>query len=405
MPKATTESTFRPPWLDESRWASVRPNHVPAHTSPANRTSEAESTRGILAPNTNESTSWFTSLIAAISDYLQPIRAEIRTWIRRQLPSMFEWHRRWRASLWSSLGIHTAAYLILAFMVSQTIERNPLASNLVNTRWSNETVETHIEQLVTVPLTPSIPQTQSPGGSALSPLVSSISSTTLVVREPKSESSNGYLPGLFQEDANSLVMAHLTEEVGLSSTSAAAGGAGNGTGSGIGDGDQNFFGIPVDGKKFVFVVDASRSMNHPHDGPAKTRFGRLKIELVNTIGQMTEENQFFVIFFNDRAIPMPSDRLVHATKDNQLTCLEWVATAHTGGQTDPREALMLALNLNPDIIYFLTDGEFEYRVVKDVKAANKQKTPIYTFCFSDRAGEKFLKQIAEQNHGEYYYIP
>ncbi len=305
-----------------------------------------------------------------------------------------------------SFVIHTTACLVLAYILSQANESDTLASSLVNTRWSEVPVATRIERLETFPLSPSLPRMQNSGGSARNLAVPAVSNTTQVMREPKWDTYGEYTPSLLQEETNSLVMDHLTEEIGLSSKNpSATGGAGNGTGTGIGDGDQNFFGIQVDGKKFVFVVDASRSMNHPHDSPAKTRFGRLKIELVNTIDQMTEENQFFVIFFNNRAIPMPADGLVRATEDNQMTCLEWVATAHTGGQTDPREALLFALQLNPDIIYFLTDGEFEYRVVKDVKAANKHKTPIYTFCFSDRSGEKFLKQIAEQNRGEYFYIP
>ena len=60
-------------------------------------------------------------------------------------------------------------------------------------------------------------------------------------------------------------------------------GTGNGRGDGTGDGD-GFFGIsPAVGQKIVYVVDKSRSMNHPHDSEAKTRFRRLKIELVNSI--------------------------------------------------------------------------------------------------------------------------
>jgi hypothetical protein len=223
-------------------------------------------------------------------------------------------------------------------------------------------------------------------------------------REPSVELADSRLPieGGWER---SPMMDHITDDVGISSGVALDGtGLGIGT-SGDGEKSKDFFGINVEGNKFVYVVDASRSMNHPHASAAGTRFNRVKIELVNSIGQMSQDSQFFVIFFNDQAIPMPADGLVNATLDNQMRCLKWVATARTGGQTNPRDALMIALRLNPDVIYFLTDGEFEFNVVKQVKTANKLKTPIYTFCFSDRSGEKFLKQIATQNYGKYHFVP
>ena len=42
------------------------------------------------------------------------------------------------------------------------------------------------------------------------------------------------------------------------------GGIGKGVGNGIGDGKQ-FFGMASEGESFVYVLDCSMSMNHPHD--------------------------------------------------------------------------------------------------------------------------------------------
>lgn len=283
-------------------------------------------------------------------------------------------------------------------------DRSDLAVPAVESRW-DDAAEAAIEPLKAESPTTIAMESLDAGGrqAEANPLAAMLPNSERSARDIEIADVDAIVPS--DAWSRSSVLENANEEVGLASFSGLdIGGEGNGTGLGKGDGD-GFFGISGLGKKHVFVVDASRSMNHPHDSPAKTRFGRLKIELVGTIGRMNEETEFFVIFFNDRAIPMPAPGLLPATPANQMRSLEWVATARTGGSTDPRDALMMALRLNPDVIYFLTDGEFSYRVVKEVAAANTQKTPIYTFCFSDRGGEKYLKQIAAQNAGKYHYIP
>lgn len=176
------------------------------------------------------------------------------------------------------------------------------------------------------------------------------------------------------------------------------------SGSGSGGGGS-FFGLQLDGQSVVFVVDASKSMNHPHPGPAKTRFGRVKLELLHTVARMTEDEKFFVMFFNDVAVPMPATRLMEATPDAQRRYLRWVAEARAGGLTEPAGALALALKLEPDVIYFLTDGDFAYRVVPMVTKLNRGRTIIHTIGFGDNEGEPFLKEIASKNRGRYRFIP
>lgn len=178
------------------------------------------------------------------------------------------------------------------------------------------------------------------------------------------------------------------------------GASGNGSGGG-----GSFFGMQLDGQSVVFVVDASKSMNHPHPGPAKTRFGRVKMELLQTVARMSEDEKFFVMFFNDVAVPMPATRLMEATPDAQRRYLRWVANARAGGLTEPAGALAMALKLEPDVIYFLTDGDFAYRVVPMVTKINRGRTIIHTIGFGDNQGEPFLKEIAAKNRGRYRFIP
>lgn len=187
------------------------------------------------------------------------------------------------------------------------------------------------------------------------------------------------------------------------------GGQGQGIGDGIGDGagsgsGPGFFGAPSRGTKLIYVLDCSGSMAEPHS-ESRTRFERLKIELVNSIGSLPAHMEFFVVFFNQNSVPMPAKNLQPATADNKRKYLEWVVKVHGGGGTDPRDAMKLAFELHPDVIYLLTDGYFDDKVPEALYRLNSRRTTIHTFCLGDRAGEEMLQQIAERNNGTYKFVP
>jgi hypothetical protein len=183
-------------------------------------------------------------------------------------------------------------------------------------------------------------------------------------------------------------------------------GVGTGDGEGTGDGKGvGFFGRRASGERIVYVVDASKSMNQAHPGPGKSRFGRVKLELIHSVKELAENQKFFIVFFNERAIPMPSDRLVDASQGAKLQYLRWMIDVAADGKTDPAAALLLALRLKPDTIYFLTDGDFRTTIVREVAVTNQGLVKIHTIGFSQERGEKLLQAIAEQNGGTYTFVP
>lgn len=184
---------------------------------------------------------------------------------------------------------------------------------------------------------------------------------------------------------------------GLGNTEGAGGGAGQGAAS-------EFFPLDQDASTFVFVVDSSKSMNHPYPGPAKTRLGRVKIELWRTIYQMTAKQRFFIVFFNTQSIPMPASGLQPGGMQSQGELLNWTAAVRADGQTDPQQALLTAMRMRPDVIYFLTDGEFNYRVVREVTKSNYGGVRIHTLSLGDDSGRRFLEEIAAGNGGVYRHI-
>jgi hypothetical protein len=203
----------------------------------------------------------------------------------------------------------------------------------------------------------------------------------------------------------------LTEQVaplgGGSGGGSRGSGTGNGIGNGVGDGTgAAFFGLAAQGKTFVFVVDASSSMRRPSHGPERTLFNKVKQEIFESVRHMTEEQKFYIVFFNDRFLAMPATSLVAATEESQARYLRWMSEVPSGGQTDPEGAIQLALQLQPDVIYFLSDGEFKYGVVKRIASMNRSGVVIHTVCFGGAEDNNVsLRQIAEQNGGTYHFVP
>jgi len=179
-------------------------------------------------------------------------------------------------------------------------------------------------------------------------------------------------------------------------------GAGNGLGT-----QPGFFGMtPPDASRVIFVVDGSRSMNHPHDSELKTRFRRVKFELLKCITEMQPTQSFYVIFFSNEVLPMPATALQPAQPGYREPYLQWIGSVQSGGSpTDPRDALALALRMQPDVICFLTDGEFPKGVSRQLMSIRQDRTVIHTFAFGDTLGEETLKTMAQNNRGEYRFVP
>jgi hypothetical protein len=186
------------------------------------------------------------------------------------------------------------------------------------------------------------------------------------------------------------------------------GGHGTGSGAGVGPGSgPGFFGItPPPAARVVFVVDNSRSMNHPHESEFKTRFRRVKFELLKCIVELKPSQSFYVVFFSNETLPMPGVALQSAHPVVREPYLQWIGDAAPGGgPTDPRNALKLALQLQPDVICLLTDGEFARGVNRQLEALRQERTQIHTFAIGDTLGEEILQVIAANNRGEYRFVP
>lgn len=191
---------------------------------------------------------------------------------------------------------------------------------------------------------------------------------------------------------------------GLEGTSIGdGGGAGlsGGSGGGGDGGGAEFFGIGGKGGTFVYVVDLSGSMNE------EGKWERARAELLRSIEHLTENQRYYVIFYNDGWYPMAADKPIDSTAKNIDRTRRWVNRLWPGGGTYPVEALLHALKLEPDAIYFLSDGRFDPMTVELLRVQNPSSSnqiPIHTIAFVSKETIPIMRQIAYQSGGKFRFV-
>jgi hypothetical protein len=151
----------------------------------------------------------------------------------------------------------------------------------------------------------------------------------------------------------------------------------------------------------VYVVDRSGSMLTTMDG--------VKKELRKSIGQLRRSQKFHLIFFNSGTpLENPPRRPVSSIKAHKREAFEFIERVNPVGGTDPRPAMRRAFALQPDVIYFLTDGEFN-AVLSDLmemldRLNHKRKVRIFTIAYVSQEGAPALQRIAREHNGEYRFV-
>jgi hypothetical protein len=168
----------------------------------------------------------------------------------------------------------------------------------------------------------------------------------------------------------------------------------------------SFFGAKAYGNRFVFVIDSSSSMIGP-------RWEALRIELNRALRSLSEDQEFFVISFDYDAHPMfntlpPKGKFLRPTKKNIQRVNRWIGSIDHRPSTQPASAVGMALRLNPDAIFLLSDGEirdstlFQLRThnrSQDAEGKERVTVPIHTLLLHSDVGFLTLKTIAEENDG------
>jgi len=146
----------------------------------------------------------------------------------------------------------------------------------------------------------------------------------------------------------------------------------------------------------------------------KTRYDIMCKELGKFVDDIGPSKSFVIYMFSTDSDVMPLSAgpphtMVPATTPNKSSSMNWVTTTMApNGITKPLDAIKDALNHEPDVIYFLTDGTFsgsstEAAVISYIDA-NKGNTIINTIGLSSAANMVPLVTIANLTGGKAYPV-
>lgn len=170
------------------------------------------------------------------------------------------------------------------------------------------------------------------------------------------------------------------------------------SGAGLG----GIFKIPDDVKSVVYVLDCSGSMS---GAPLQS----VKAELLGALKGMKPDVKFFIFFFSDTEIPLSipgvrGDQLVTATRENVKNAEDWIRVTDQGGGTQPVSAMQRAIDLKPELIFLLSDGQFdssESQTIIDYNSRKRKGGRINAVGVAEQIFDT-LKLIADKTGGVYY---
>jgi hypothetical protein len=173
--------------------------------------------------------------------------------------------------------------------------------------------------------------------------------------------------------------------------------------------ETNVFGVTGLGHKFIYVFDRSGSMAELGGRP----LAAAKRELIKSLQDLNETTQFQVIFYNQEPrvfrFRSQSPRLVWANDEGKDAATQFVRSIQASGGTEHLQALKMALRLNPDVVFFLTDADEPRMSDDDLNQVRRwnQTTAIHAIEFGSgpqAERENFLVRLAEQNGGRHVYV-
>ena len=182
-----------------------------------------------------------------------------------------------------------------------------------------------------------------------------------------------------------------------------------GGGNGMGP-KSNFYGTGGSAMRIVYLLD--------HSGSLLDNFNFLQKEVKRSVDNLLPVQQFGLIVFAGQEegteILTPGSALVRATaevkRESGLKMDRVVSKGKNDDEFDPFfDAFQKAFAMKPQLIYFLTDGRFDPRLIEKVKelnAGNKTKIIINTIAFVGKDDGYFdqMKQISTDSGGKFKFV-
>ena len=171
-----------------------------------------------------------------------------------------------------------------------------------------------------------------------------------------------------------------------------------------------FFGIPLESKRIVFVIDHSGSMQIPDTSGEKirTRWEILLEQLDRAIGGLPAKGVEFNLIFFSQGVDSFRPKSVDATPAERDAAKKFIASIEPKGETNVWAGLETALE-EPDVdtIILLTDGQpstgqftSTTDILREVSFKNRFRRVVIS-TVSIGQDSPFLRRLAAANHGAY----
>ena len=166
----------------------------------------------------------------------------------------------------------------------------------------------------------------------------------------------------------------------------------------FGSGDLN-------GRKFVFLIDRSKSMGEQGLRVLK----HAARELSESIEQLQPNHMFQIVAYNDHVTTLQKKSLLPATPQNKAFVKPFINNLLAYGATNHISGIYTALAFQPDVILILNDGGFPELNAGQIEEISRlsSEIEIHALHFGlgpSQSSHHFMKQLAESCRGTYRYI-
>jgi hypothetical protein len=165
-----------------------------------------------------------------------------------------------------------------------------------------------------------------------------------------------------------------------------------------------FFGVETQGNRIVYIID--------HSGSLLDNFDFLKAEVARSVDGLAGTQLFAVVAFSENVDILGPPAMQRATDVAKKDLGTRIKDIKAQGQNDDmlppfQKAFETAFKLNPDTIYFLTDGAFDpklFDIIRRLNPYHHAKISTMAFVQSDPRYEEQLKKLATENGGTYKFV-
>jgi len=168
----------------------------------------------------------------------------------------------------------------------------------------------------------------------------------------------------------------------------------------------SILGLATNRKDIAIVVDMSGSM--------QAHRGKVTAAINEVLGQMKPDNRFVIIGYRGGPTfdTFPSNgRLTRADPATLSSAQRFVSgmSARFGGGTPTQIALLRALNLSPQAVILMSDGQPDDgqpgSIINNITSRNRGRAEIHTVAIGnytqDRNLTLFLQELARRNRGDF----